>query len=218
MTRTLASRGDATRQKLVDAAVQLFATAGYNAVSTREIARAAGVNPAAIGFHFKGKQGLYEVVIATMVVTFQGICAPLVDILDANIEACAGDRQQLRLLTQKAVDQFLTAAMHTKWSRWLGLLLQREYVDPTASFETIYTGLIEPVLTAIERLVEAAAAPGETPQHNRFRVCCIMSQLTNLSGERAILLRRFGRKLYEPEMLATLASVVTEGVCGLLGL
>ena len=45
-----------------------------------------------------------------------------------------------------------------------------------------------------------------------------MSQLTNLSGERAILLRRFGRKLYEPEMLATLVSVVTEGVCGLLGL
>ena len=66
MTRTLASRGDATRQKLVDAAVQLFATVGYNAVSTREIAQAAGVNPAAIGFHFKGKQGLYAVVIATM--------------------------------------------------------------------------------------------------------------------------------------------------------
>lgn len=218
MTRIPDSRGDATRQKLVDAAVQLFATLGYNAVSTREIARAAGVNPAAIGFHFKGKQGLYEVVIDTMVTTFSDICAPLVVFLEANIDACAGDRQQLRSLTQKAVDQFLTAAMHTEWSRWLGILLQREYVAPTASFDTIYTELIEPVLKVIERLVEAAAGPEETPQRNRFRVCCIMSQLTNLSGERAILLRQFGRKLYEPEMLTMFVSVVTDGICGLLGL
>jgi len=41
--------GDATRKRLMDEGLRLFATVGYNAVSTREIAQAAGVNHAAIG-------------------------------------------------------------------------------------------------------------------------------------------------------------------------
>lgn len=217
MRRTPATRGDETRKKLVDAAVRLFATTGYHAVSTREIARAAGVNPAAIGFHFKGKEGLYAAVIDIMVETFRDICTPMVAVIDDNIRSCAGDRDKLRELTRRAVDQFLSAAMLTEWSRWLGILLQREYVDPTNVFETIYTELIEPVLEAIERLVQAATGPEETPQR-RLRVCCIMAQLTNLGGDRAILRRRFGRKLDAPEMLTALVAIVTEGVCGLLGL
>lgn len=218
MTRLPVTRGDETRKKLVDAGVRLFATVGFHAVSTREIAQAAGVNPAAIGFHFKGKQGLYATVIATMVETIRALCTPLVAIIDANLAECAGNRERLRQLIHNAVNEFLTASMRTERSRWLGILLQREYVAPSAAFETIYKELIEPVLSAIERLVRAAATPDETPQRTRLKVCCIMSQLTNLSGDRAILRRRFGRKLYEPEMLVLLVSVVTDGVIGLLGI
>ncbi|MFN4098677.1 MAG: TetR/AcrR family transcriptional regulator [Pararhodobacter sp.] len=53
----------ATRGKLLDAATQLFADRGYQAVSIREIALAAGVNSALVNYHFGSKQALFEEII-----------------------------------------------------------------------------------------------------------------------------------------------------------
>jgi len=49
-----------TQTKLLEAATLLFAQKGFSAVSTRELAEAAGVNIAAISYHFRGKEGLYQ--------------------------------------------------------------------------------------------------------------------------------------------------------------
>src|ERR1700687_388750 len=51
-------RADATRDALVRVALDRFGAKGFEATSTREIANAAGVNLAAIGYHFGGKEGL----------------------------------------------------------------------------------------------------------------------------------------------------------------
>jgi AcrR family transcriptional regulator len=48
-----------TREQLLRAASNLFAEYGYKSVSIRQIADAAGVNSALIGYHFGGKQGLF---------------------------------------------------------------------------------------------------------------------------------------------------------------
>ena len=49
-----------TRQSLIDAARELFSARDFEAVSTKRIADAAGVNPAMIHYHFKDKSGLLE--------------------------------------------------------------------------------------------------------------------------------------------------------------
>lgn len=54
-----------TRKKLVDAGTRLFAELGFRAVSTRDIAREAGVNSALISYHFGGKDGIFEEVVRT---------------------------------------------------------------------------------------------------------------------------------------------------------
>lgn len=51
------------RVQLIAAATPLFAAKGLNGVNVREIARAAGVNPSQISYHFGGKEGLYAVVL-----------------------------------------------------------------------------------------------------------------------------------------------------------
>ena len=70
--------------------------------------------------------------------------------------------------------------MRTERSRWLGVLLQREYVDPSDAFESIYKEVVEPLLAAIERLVQVAAGPSADGQRVVVRVYCIISQLTNM--------------------------------------
>jgi AcrR family transcriptional regulator len=56
--------GDATRKRILKSAERLFARSGIDAVSIRDITDAAGVNSAAIHYHFGSKSGLIEALLA----------------------------------------------------------------------------------------------------------------------------------------------------------
>jgi AcrR family transcriptional regulator len=56
--------GDATRKRILKSAERLFAKSGIDAVSIRDITDAAGVNTAAIHYHFGSKSGLVEALLA----------------------------------------------------------------------------------------------------------------------------------------------------------
>src|SRR6516225_10623159 len=63
MSRQPASDGAGTRkpnmrEAILWAAEELFSTNGFNAVSIRHIAQAAGANPGSVTYHFKTKDGL----------------------------------------------------------------------------------------------------------------------------------------------------------------
>ena len=51
---------NSARQRLLDAALEVFATKGYTSASTREICRLAGANIAAIHYYFGDKASLYR--------------------------------------------------------------------------------------------------------------------------------------------------------------
>ncbi len=53
------ARGDETRQRIVEAAMNLFGEYGFDGASTRDIAAAAGVNAPALQYYFGNKQGVY---------------------------------------------------------------------------------------------------------------------------------------------------------------
>ncbi len=54
------------RERILDASRDLFADKGYDAVSIREIAEAAGANSALIYYYFQDKDGLYRQVIESV--------------------------------------------------------------------------------------------------------------------------------------------------------
>jgi TetR/AcrR family transcriptional regulator, regulator of cefoperazone and chloramphenicol sensitivity len=54
------AHGEQARQRLLDAALRLFANKGFAKTSTRDIAQAAGANIAAIRYYFTDKEGLYR--------------------------------------------------------------------------------------------------------------------------------------------------------------
>ena len=55
-----------TRERILDAALELFATQGFDATSTAQIERAAGLSPrsGALYKHFRSKDELLEVALA----------------------------------------------------------------------------------------------------------------------------------------------------------
>jgi len=58
------ARGEATRQRILDAAQKLFSEHGSTGVSLRAITAEAGANSAAANYHFGSKLGLLEAVFA----------------------------------------------------------------------------------------------------------------------------------------------------------
>ncbi len=57
------AKDTAARARILEAADELFAERGYDGVSARDVARAAGVAKAAVFYYFDGKDGLYAAVL-----------------------------------------------------------------------------------------------------------------------------------------------------------
>ena len=57
------ARGEDTRRRILETALDLFAAHGYEGASTRQIADGAGVNLPAIQYYFGNKEGLYRAII-----------------------------------------------------------------------------------------------------------------------------------------------------------
>ncbi|MGZ4711683.1 MAG: TetR/AcrR family transcriptional regulator [Acidimicrobiia bacterium] len=62
-TEAPVTKGDRTRQRLLDIAVRRFAADGYRRTSVSEIARDADLTPAAVYAYFPGKEGLFQAAV-----------------------------------------------------------------------------------------------------------------------------------------------------------
>jgi AcrR family transcriptional regulator len=105
----------ATRQKILDAGSRLFATAGVDGCSVRELARDVGVSVATIHHYFGSKNGLHEACVESMYDDLRTLQGTLLEVLSENpddvlaliVRRCwrfARDHQlQLRLLMREVV-------------------------------------------------------------------------------------------------------------------
>lgn len=66
----------AGRERILDACLPLFAEAGFQGVSMRDVAAAVGVTPAALYYHFPDKEQLYQQLIARV---FSDRLPPLIE-------------------------------------------------------------------------------------------------------------------------------------------
>lgn len=80
---------DARREQILEAAIELFGERPYAAVSTAELARAAGVTRGLLHHYFGTKRGLYlEVVRQMLIVPRMTLPAEVGDGLEDRIDAC----------------------------------------------------------------------------------------------------------------------------------
>lgn len=77
----------ATRERILDAAEHLFAAQGYAATSLRQITGEAGVNLAAVNYHFQSKDALVQAVFSRKVAPMNTRRLEMLD----EVEARAGD-------------------------------------------------------------------------------------------------------------------------------
>jgi AcrR family transcriptional regulator len=184
--RARRDRGADTRAQLIDAALDAFGRAGFEGASTRDIAKAANANLAAILYHFGGKEGLHLAVAEHIAQSIGAKLGPIIAAIGspAATASPAAARAMLHTLVETFADVILGAAEAERWARFI----VREQMQPTAAFDVIYRFLGNAVLNASRLFAVVLNQPDDTEL--RVRVFTIMGQVLVFRVAQAVVLRR----------------------------
>jgi TetR/AcrR family transcriptional regulator len=143
--RPRSGHSDDVRQALLVAARDLFLRYGYRAVSSRQIAAAAGANVAMIRYYFGGKPGLYREMI-------EGLLAPI----RAGIDAMRAHQAEVDL-------PMIMASMARLWGQnpWIPGLMIREVLSPEGPLRAIFLkDIAGKVVPMVEQIVAGEIGRG----------------------------------------------------------
>lgn len=151
--RTQRNDGEATYNRILDAAGELFASTGFAETTNKMIAAKAEVDLASINYHFGSRNGLYQ---AVLVEAHRRLVS--IDSLQRLDAADLPAREKLRLLIEMLVD---TATVDQGWH---ARALSREFLSPTSNLQALQQSEIPnkfPFILAI--LAEITAIPAGDP-------------------------------------------------------
>jgi TetR/AcrR family transcriptional regulator, regulator of cefoperazone and chloramphenicol sensitivity len=150
-----------TRARLLEAGVKVFARHTYESASVRDIATQAGVTVAMVGYHFKGKEGLYLAVIEHIVARGLELIGPAQVKAREILARRPPDRAALVAAISNVLRALLEAHSEDSSLDWARILL-REQLNPSHAVDILHERLTKPYVTILAELL--AALDGRTPE------------------------------------------------------
>ena len=155
-------RGEETRGRILDAALELFAASGFDGASTRTLAERAGVNLPAIQYYFGSKEGLYRAVVEQISEQMQSGFAPVLQRVHRALADQQMPRQRLIDLLCDMLDVMVALILDdgvpNRESRQK--LFARMEVEPNAAVDALQDDMIRhvcsPCCAIIGRLIDCA--------------------------------------------------------------
>ena len=184
--RARSDRGAETRAQLIDAALEIFGRLGYEGATTRQIAKAADANLAAIVYHFGSKEALHLAVAEHVARSILARIGPTLATISSP-EATAtpeAARAALHRLIGTITDTLLGTAEAELWARFI----VREQLQPTAAFDVIY-GFMENAMTTALHLVTTILGVPED-EEIRLRTITMLGQIIVFRVAQTLVLRR----------------------------
>jgi len=137
------------KDRLLDAAEQLFASKGFAEVSVRELAAAADVNLAAVNYHFQGKENLFHEVIIRR---FSAQRDRTLGGLQAVLQQSAG-RPQVDEVIRVMVHEYLAGAMSNSF---LTLVIRDMHSGKSGTHIHFFKEMVQPVFKSFSQALMAA--------------------------------------------------------------
>jgi AcrR family transcriptional regulator len=156
------------KERILDAAGDVFGRMGYKAATIREICRSAGVNVAAINYHFGGKRELYRIVVTELLArTFSHYP------VDAGIGARSSPQDRLRAFIHGTLKRLLSPDGLSGYPG-KGQLAARELADPSPYLDDMVDRFIRPTAAVLSTIIAELLGPGaDTQQIMRCQVSVI---------------------------------------------
>jgi AcrR family transcriptional regulator len=194
---------NATRRRLIAAASRVFAQHGFANARVRQIADAAGVNLAAVNYHFGGKEGLYRATLSYLAGQAQSI---------RPVRNRRGATPQDRL--NRRIYALLERFLGNSGSSTLGRILAHEAMDPTSALEGVLDDALRPELETLFKMIQELAGP-DAPEVALMQASVgILGQCLLYQFARPALQRIYPSLAQGPGLCKVLAAQITEMTVG----
>lgn len=172
------ARGEDTRRRILETALEIFATEGYEGASTRQLAERAGVNLPAIQYYFGSKEGLFRAVIESIIEHTEAHMAPLAVRVKGALSDPGTSREKLLELLCEMLKAFVSLVLGGTQVESRRLLFARSEVEDAPGLEQLHESgmrhVFQPCLALIGRLVGRPVDDQETS----LRALALMGQVT----------------------------------------
>ena len=196
-----------TRERLLEAAIDVFGRHGFDSATTRMIAKAANVNIAAIPYYFGGKGGLYQAVIEYIVAQIKEEAGELLKQIGGTTFTKDTGRQQARELIKAVLERFINFIAGSEQGPRFSRIILREQMFPSPSYDTIFEGFLKPLLNALATLIMAASGESD-PRQATFKAMTLMGQVVIFRVARETIVRGLDLEGYSPEELEEIRRVI----------
>jgi AcrR family transcriptional regulator len=148
-----------TRERLIDAAGEMFAELGFHHTTVRQICNRAGANIAAVNYHFRDKTGLYTEVVR------QSLRAAKLDAVRAAFDQSAPPEEILRAVIKTRLESLRGLDL----GDWHFRIFAHELAKPTPAMNVVVNEAIRPLYLRMCKLL--AVILELPPDHQTTRLC-----------------------------------------------
>jgi TetR/AcrR family transcriptional regulator, regulator of cefoperazone and chloramphenicol sensitivity len=184
------TKGEATKERIIVAALELFGRKGFESVGAREIAFAAKVPLSAIPYHFGTKEALYRAALQRT----SSRMAPLVAgaVTEAKHVLLKGSASDAKAEIAKVLTVLLeVVACNPESESWARLLL-REHLDPGPAFEIVYTDTTRGILEMLAALIAKASCRNVEDKAVLIEAFARLGEVLIFRTARTAIIRRMG--------------------------
>lgn len=190
-----------TRQRLLEAAGEVFAERGFQAATVKEICQRAEANIAAINYHFRDKNSLYAEVVRY---TQERAKEKYVQALDSSSVPTPEER------LRKFISTVLQRILDVGRPAWHGKLMAREMIDPTPALDSIVKESVVPLLKMLHDTIREILGPGVDESKVHFAARSIIGQCLYYTHSRPVIERMEPGFDYSPAGIQKIAEHVAE--------
>lgn len=207
---TESQRSAKTKQKLIETASKVFAERGFRNARVREICQRAGVNIAAVNYHFAGKKGLYGEVLQYA----------FISLASEDPTAWVGAQDNgaeggIYALVRSLLSQLLREGESARYAK----LVAREMVDPTEAIDQMIDAGMRPQVEALFKMLRSLLGKHVSEQQLRRYAASIFGQCLFYYFARPVIDRlRFEKKLGSRSVDALARHITEFSLAGMRGL
>jgi len=213
-----ANRGAKTVEQLLSAGLEAFARFGPERVTTRQLAKVAGVNSAAIGYYFGGKEGYYLEVVKYML---KERLLPVLHFFAETkkaLDASDRDPATAAALLEQFLHGLAVQLLMNPDARFMASISSREHLHPTAAFDLIYEGSVLPLHGVLAELIGCAIGVPADGEEAIIRAHAILGQMLLFRIAATTICRRLAWDRITDERAEHIAAILVGMACRAIGL
>jgi AcrR family transcriptional regulator len=188
------------RQRILEAAGEVFAKQGFRATTVRAICKLAEANLAAVNYYYRDKEHLY---LAVLKYSFKAAMKKYPPDLGLEPGASAEERLQAFILS------LLLRILYEGHPAWHGKLMAREMIEPTPALEVMIEEAFRPLFEQLAAILKNILGDDINPEKLKLYQASIIGQCLFYYHARPVISRMMPEPKYSREDIGRLAEHIT---------